>query len=123
VEVREIAGAAQAAKAASLVPALFEAVVDRDQVLVQTVPAFICRLTRRARSTLRVNTPAAKPNSVALALDGWRPSRRRRLECGDRPEDFLLDDRFLEVLDLDQAAPVESARGSVTGLPRTITLA
>ena len=33
------------------------------------------------------------------------------LECGDRPEDFLLDDRCVEVLDFDQAGPVEGAGG------------
>jgi hypothetical protein len=33
------------------------------------------------------------------------------LECGDRPEDFLLDDWCAEVLDFDQAGPVEGAGG------------
>jgi hypothetical protein len=33
------------------------------------------------------------------------------LECGDRSEDFLLDDRCAEVLDFDQAGPVEGAGG------------
>jgi hypothetical protein len=33
------------------------------------------------------------------------------LECGDRPEDFLLDDRCVDVLDFDQAGPVEGAGG------------
>jgi hypothetical protein len=35
------------------------------------------------------------------------------LECGDRPEDFLLDDRCAEVLDFDQAGPAEGAGGAV----------
>jgi hypothetical protein len=33
------------------------------------------------------------------------------LECGGRPEDFLLDDRCVEVLGFDQAGPIGSARG------------
>jgi hypothetical protein len=45
------------------------------------------------------------------------------LECRDRPEDFLLDDRCAEVLDFDpvgrQKAP-EASDPSVTGPPRTI---
>ena len=31
------------------------------------------------------------------------------LERGDRPEDFLLDDRCVDVLDFDEAGPVEGA--------------
>jgi hypothetical protein len=37
------------------------------QVLVQTVPAWISRLTRRLMLMLLVKTPAASPYSVALA--------------------------------------------------------
>ena len=35
-------------------------------------------------------------------------------ECGDPPEDFLLNDRRVDVLDFDQAGPVD-ARERTTG--------
>jgi SAM-dependent methyltransferase len=56
----------------------------------------IWRPTRRARSTSRVNTPAAKPNSVALAR--WTASFfRRRRRCHlrvNRLEDPLPEGTF-----------------------------
>jgi hypothetical protein len=40
------------------------------------------------------------------------------LECGDRPESFLLDHRCAEIHDLDQAGPVEGAGGSDLSVTR-----
>jgi hypothetical protein len=111
LEFRETAGAAQAAYAALLVAAVFEAGVDRKPCVgpnrsgidlaahaagaVDITGEHACRQAEFGR--------VGPVDGVFLLVED--------LECGDRPEDFLLDNRCAEVLDFDQTGPVESAGG------------
>jgi hypothetical protein len=101
LEVGETVGAAQAAGTALLVVVFFEAVVDREQVLVYTVSALIWRHARARSTSGRTLLRQAELGRVS-------PGDRvllvvENLEPGERSEDFLLNDRCVDVFDFDQA--------------------
>jgi hypothetical protein len=77
---------------------------------VQTVPAWISRLTRRLMLMLLVKTPAARPYSVAFARDGVGLGVED-LEGRDRAEHLLLNDVGVDILNLEQGCPVERPGG------------
>ena len=88
--------------------------------------SWISRVTRRLVLMLLVKTPAARPNSVALARATASVSVSKTSKVATGPKTSCWTRSVLTSVDLEQGGPVERSGGegaSAAGPPRTTGLA